>query len=157
MTDPTRLVRSEMRPPATDAEWAVYHAIRRRVLFTLRGDDARYDPDHPDEHRAGHHPMILWDGASAVGVIRIDVRDAVAILRRVAVRDDVQRRGYGRRMLRLAVEFARQHQCRRVDSYVDPDAVGFYARCGFERVSGHASSDGGILMRLSLPAAASGE
>jgi GNAT superfamily N-acetyltransferase len=120
----------ELRQVTNDEEWTEYHAIRRRVLFELR-DDAGYDENHPDEHRAGHYPLLLSDASTAVGAIRIDIDGERAIFRRVAIREDLQRRGYGRRLLQAAEEFARQRHCTRVESHVDPDAVGFYERCGF--------------------------
>ena len=52
---------------------------------------------------------------------------------RVAVREHVQRRGYGRRLLQAAEQFATAHGCTLVVSHVDPGAVGFYERCGFRR------------------------
>jgi len=124
----------DLRPPATDADWTAYHAIRRRVLFELRGNGAAYDPNHPDERAANHHPLLLWTDHGPVGVIRVDVHDAVAIFRRVAVRDDVQRRGHGRRLLQAAERFAQAQGCTRADSHVDSAAIGFYERCGFARV-----------------------
>jgi len=125
-----------LRLPANQAEWNAYHAIRRRVLFEVRGLGATYDPNHPDEHAPGHNPLMFWDGATAVGVIRVDVAGDVAVFRRVAVREDLQRRGYGRRLLRAAEQFARAQGCSRVDSHVDPGAIGFYERCGFVRRAG---------------------
>jgi GNAT superfamily N-acetyltransferase len=123
--------RIELRTPTSDGDWAAYHAIRRRVLFELRGTGAVYDANHPDEHLPGNFPLILWDADVAVGVIRIDLQDGVATFRRVAVREDMQRHGYGRRLLRAAERFALEHGCTRVISHVDPSAVGFYERCGF--------------------------
>lgn len=130
----------DFRPPTGALEWAAYHAIRRRVLFTLRGNDAAYDPDHPDEHRPNHHPFILWHGMVAVGVIRVDVAQGMAIIRRVAIRDDLQRKGYGRRLLASAERFAVERGCTRALSHVDPGAVGFYARCGFRVVESSRAS-----------------
>jgi GNAT superfamily N-acetyltransferase len=129
----------ELKAPTTDADWGAYHAIRRRVLFELRGNGSAYDEHHPDETRPGHHPLVFWVGATPVGTIRIDVGGSRAIFRRVAIREDLQRRGYGRQLLEAAEQFARQH-CARIESHVDPDAVGFYERCGFR----HADSAGGI-------------
>jgi GNAT superfamily N-acetyltransferase len=124
----------QLKAPVSDADWAAYHAIRRHVLFELRGHGSAYDANHPDEHRPGHHPLILWVGDVPVGVIRIDVRGPVATLRRVAIRADLQRRGYGRRLLEFAEGFARAHGCVRVESHVDPGAIGFYDRCGYALV-----------------------
>ena len=125
-----------LRAPADDLEWTAYHAIRRRVLFEMRGLGPTYDPNHSDEHAAGHHPLVFWDGTAAVGVIRVDVAGELAVFRRVAVREDVQGRGYGRRLLGAAEQFARAYGCVRVESHVDPEAVGFYERCGFVRSTG---------------------
>jgi GNAT superfamily N-acetyltransferase len=131
---PVREVASAFRAPATEAEWATYHAIRRRVLFELRGNGSAYDPHHPDERRPGHYPFLLWIAGQPVGVIRVDIDGATAIFRRVAIRDDLQRRGYGRRLLSEAEQFARSKGCVRIESHVDPPAVPFYERCGFMRV-----------------------
>ena len=34
-----------LRPPATEAEWQIYHDIRRAVLREARGQGAAYDPN----------------------------------------------------------------------------------------------------------------
>jgi len=140
---------SDLRPPASDVDWTVYHAIRRRVLFELRGNGAAYDANHPDERAANHHPLLFWTAHGPVAVIRVDVHGPVAIFRRVAVREDVQRRGYGRRLLEAAERFAQAQGCTRAESHVDASAVGFYERCGFVRVEAAAAS-GSVLMGKQL-------
>ena len=144
------VMNAELRAPNTPADWAAYHAIRRRVLFELRGRGSTYDAEHPDEHRPHHHPFLLWVGAEAVGVIRIDLNRDVAVFRRVAVREDMQRRGYGRQLLELAIQFAEQQRCIRIESHVDADAVGFYLRCGFARTEDTTRQGAAILMIRSL-------
>jgi GNAT superfamily N-acetyltransferase len=140
----------DIRPPATDDEWASYHAIRRRVLFELRGNAGVYDAHHPDEHRPGRHPFLFWVAGAPLGVIRIDVEGSVATFRRVAIREDVQRRGHGRRLLAAAERFAREQGCTHIESHADPGAVQFYERCGFTRAEPARPSDVSILMRKSL-------
>jgi GNAT superfamily N-acetyltransferase len=135
LRDKSIQMKEEFRAPVTEGERSAYHAIRRRVLFDLRGNGAAYDPNHPDEHRTGHHPFVLWIDDQPVGVIRVDIDGVVATFRRVAIRDDLQRRGYGRRLLEAAERFAKSQGCTRVESYVDPAAIPFYARCGFSAVS----------------------
>ena len=133
-----------LEPPATDAEWAAYHDIRRRVLFELRGHVGVYDAQHPDERRPENHPLLLTHDGAPVGVIRVDLAPGRAIFRRVAVREDVQRRGHGRVLLALAEAFVRGAGGTfiHIQSYVDPEAVGFYERCGFIRHDPrHASVD----------------
>jgi len=139
----------ELRAPSTEADWMAYHAIRRRVLFELRGVGSAYDPNHPDERRPSHYPFVLWDADEAVGVIRVDVQDDVAVLRRVAVREDLQRRGYGRSLLCAAERFASERGCTRAVSHVDPSAIEFYERCGFHR-DGPPVGEGAIPMSKAL-------
>jgi GNAT superfamily N-acetyltransferase len=127
----TDLTRYELRSPASTRDWEQYHAIRRRVLFEARGRRDRYDTNHPDERRPENHPKLLLLAGDPIGVIRIDVAPPRAIFRRVAVREDVQRRGHGRTLLALAEQFAQGHGCSEVMSFVDPDAVDFYVKCGF--------------------------
>ena len=135
-----------LRAPQNLPEWQAYHDIRRHVLFELRGLGSTYDPNHPDEYRSGHFPLVLWTGDDAVAVIRVDVEHDVAVFRRVAVRPDVQRRGFGRQLLQQAELFAQHQGCTRIESHVDPDAVVFYERCGFDRLAKSKRSRASILM-----------
>jgi GNAT superfamily N-acetyltransferase len=140
----------DLRAPTTDAEWAAYHEIRQRVLFELRGRAAAYDPAHPDEFRPGHYPLVLYSEDRPLAVIRIDVDGETATFRRVAVREDAQRRGHGRHLLAEAERFARDRGCRRVLSHVDAGAIAFYEKCGFI-VAGDADLRGkAVLMMKSL-------
>lgn len=130
--DPAKEYR--LTTPQSDDEWAAYHAIRRIVLFERRGQVGVYDPTHPDEMRSGHHSLLLWFEGEPIGTIRVDLADDEAVFRRVAVREDLQRQGHGRRMLELAEDFARNRGAHLARSHVDPGAVGFYKRCGFKLV-----------------------
>jgi GNAT superfamily N-acetyltransferase len=85
-----------------------------------------------------------------VGVIRIDIDGPVATFRRVAVRDDVQRRGHGRRLLEAAERFARRKGCTRIESHVAPDAARFYERCGFTPSDAAQTPTGSVLMSKTL-------
>ncbi len=122
----------ELRAPQTDGEWGAYHAIRERVLWTARGLTG-YDRTHPDERAEGHYPFLYVAEGSPIGVVRVDVEGGTATLRRVAVREDVQGRGHGRELLRLAEAFARSRGATLIRSDVDVSAVGFYRKAGYER------------------------
>lgn len=124
----------DLRAPQSETEWAEYHAIRRHVLFELRGRVHEYDARHPDESREGNFPLLLFLGADIVGVVRIDVRPPVAALRRVAIRPERQRQGHGTALLALSERFAGMHGCSELISQVALDAVTFYKRRGFEIV-----------------------
>jgi GNAT superfamily N-acetyltransferase len=117
--------------PSNDEEWAAYHRIRRTILFEKRGLFGVYDPDRPDDHKPGNFPKLLICDSHQVGVVRIDLAGDVAWLRRVAIDEPWQRRGFGRVLLALAESFAIEHGARRMESSVASDAVGFYDKCGY--------------------------
>jgi GNAT superfamily N-acetyltransferase len=139
----------QLRAPSSDSEWTAYHAIRRTVLFERRGRFGVYDAAHPDEFRPGHYPFLLLHNGKPIGTIRVDMGDDEALFRRVAIREDLQGQGHGRKMLELAEGFVRTQNGKRIRSHVDANAIGFYERCGFtrERVDGGEAT---ILMTKDL-------
>lgn len=139
-----------LKSPETREEWDQYHAIRRRVLWERRGKYGVYDENHPDEDKPGHHAFLLMHRDDPVGVIRIDIEGERAIFRRVAVKEALQRAGHGRVLLALAEEFAREKGCNHLYSFVSPDAVGFYEKCGFQRDSGNPGDSNHVPMQKQL-------
>ena len=117
----------------TNDEWLAFHTIRRQVLFENRGKSEIYIENHPDDRKAGNYPLILLHKDIVVGVVRIDVSEPVAWLRRVAIREDFQRQGHGRVLLQLAETFAQAHGCNETRSNAAVEAVSFYERCGYAR------------------------
>ena len=142
----------ELVSPTDASSRRSYHDIRRDVLFEARGRGDVYDENHPHEHVPGNHPKLLLYRGDPVGVIRIDVASPRALLRRVAIRADVQRSGHGRVLLSLAERFAAEHGCRQLESHVASDAVGFYQKCGFviDRNKVASSGPGSVLMRKGI-------
>ena len=124
----------ELRAPGSSDEWRAFHDIRRKILFENRGKQETYIENHPDDSKAGNHPLILLYEGAVIGVLRIDVEDRVGWLRRVAIRGDCQQSGHGRVLLRLAETFAKTEDCTEIQSNAAVEAVGFYERCGYERV-----------------------
>ena len=121
----------ELRAPVTDDEWLSFHTIRRRVLFENRGKSEIYIENHPDDRKSGNHPLILLHKGVVIGVVRVDIDESVAWLRRVAIHEDFQRLGHGRVLLQLAEAFAQAQGCSEVRSNAAVEAVGFYERCGY--------------------------
>ena len=134
-----------LRPPQDHAEWRSYHAIRRKVSFDSRRQP--YDEHHADEFRAGNHPLVLFHRGEPVGVIRIDIDPPVAIFRRVAIQEDVQQQGHGTVMLKLAERFTCDNGCNLIKSFVNPEAVTFYERCGFNQDEASLSDAQHVLMQ----------
>ena len=137
----------ELRSPLNKAEWREFHAIRRKVLFENRGEFDRYNENHPDDSKIGNHPLVLLYRGTIAGVVRVDVCEHVAWLRRVAIREDYQRNHHGRVLLLLAESFARAQGCTEVRTNAAPDAMAFYERCGYSR---EFSEPKGVLLRKSL-------
>jgi GNAT superfamily N-acetyltransferase len=121
-------------PVTTLEQWSAYHAIRQKVLFEDRGNFGMYDPNRPDDREPTNHPVILTYDDIAVAAMRIDIvpRAGFAIMRTVAVKTDKQRQGHGRIMLSLAEAYALQNGCTSTVVFSADDAVGFYAKCGYE-------------------------
>src|SRR5688572_15755468 len=101
----------ELRPPASDVEWQALHSIRRKVLFENRGKLETYIENHPDDFKSGHHPLVLLYRGEVIGVVRVEACEKVAWFRRIAIREDLQRLGHGRVLLRLAEAFAKSRGC----------------------------------------------
>jgi GNAT superfamily N-acetyltransferase len=130
----------ELVNPMNENDWRAYHDIRRQVLFEARGQFGVYSENHPDDQAPGHYAKLLKYDGEPVGVVRIDIHGVVAILRRVAIRAEVQKRGHGRALLSLAQQVAEEAGCTRLESFVAPDAINFYRNAGFE-ISGSQSAD----------------
>ncbi|HEX5109166.1 MAG TPA: GNAT family N-acetyltransferase [Vicinamibacterales bacterium] len=141
----------ELVTPVSASEWRAYHDIRRQVLFEARGQFGVYDENRPDDRAPGNHPRLLVYDGQPIGVVRIDIDGSIALLRRVAVRADVQRLGHGRALISLAERFAEERGCTALASFVAPDAVGFYQRCGFAIEDNPVRSEGqSVFMTKSL-------
>jgi ribosomal protein S18 acetylase RimI-like enzyme len=121
----------ELVTPTTTEAWAAYHHIRRSVLFAGPGRSSIYDPNHPDDRSPTNFPKVLVQGSKYVGAVRIDFVHDIAYLRRVAIAEADQRKGFGRVLIRLAEEFAQAEGAKRVESAVAPGAVVFYEKCGY--------------------------
>ena len=121
----------ELRTPRDTEDWTALHEIRRKVLFENRGKHHIYIDNHPDDFRTSHYPLVFLYKGEVIGVIRIEIGETAAWFRRVAIRDDVQRLGHGRVLLRLAEAFAEAKGSMEVRCNAAVDAVGFYERCGY--------------------------
>ena len=140
----------ELRAPVSDEEWRALHDIRRKVLFENRGKFDTYIENHPDDFKASHYPLVLVYKDVVIGVVRVEVNGSVAWLRRVAIREDSQRLGHGRVLLRLAETFAKSQGCDEVRSNAAVEAVGFYERCGYARDLSEPAPANSVRVRKSL-------
>ena len=124
----------ELSVVVTEEDWSAYHAIRRAELFEARGRMGVYDPNHPDERRPNHFPLLLKRGGRGLATTRLDVRDdGIAIVRLVAVVRSEQHKGHGRALAMRTEAFARARGVRKLMVNAAATAVGFYERIGFVR------------------------
>lgn len=140
----------ELRPPADEKEWDVFHTIRRKVLFENRGKVERYNENHPDDSKPGNHPLVLLYQGEIIGVMRLDVSGSFAWLRRVAIKEDLQRLGHGRMLLQLAEAFAKEEGCSEIRTNAAVEAVGFYERCGYLRAPDEPAPENSVRLRKGL-------
>jgi N-acetylglutamate synthase-like GNAT family acetyltransferase len=132
----------------SDEQWQAYHAIRRHVLFELRGH-FNYDERHPDEYVEAHIPLLLLLGGIGVGTARLDMEnDRTGVVRLVAILPEFQRQGLGRTLLGAIERLAAERGLVRLYVHAAPDAVGFYARMGWEMLDARRQDP---LMSKELP------
>lgn len=123
----------ELARPATDAEWAAYHDIRREAIFERYLPGQTYDAEDGDEFKERNFPHLLRHNGEAIGTIRIDCLDEVrAAFRLIAIRPDRQRQGHGTALLRLAEERAICFGCSEVVLNAIKPALGFYRKHGYK-------------------------
>lgn len=124
----------KLSPVATPEEWKTYHDIRRKILWENRGKLGEYQENHPDEFHPQNHPMLLYYKGTPVGVVRIDLEPEKghAIMRKVAIVEDQQRLGHGRKLVELVEQFALENGCHFMVVSSAEDAVVFYEKCGYE-------------------------
>jgi N-acetylglutamate synthase-like GNAT family acetyltransferase len=111
------------------------HDIRRGVLFTPERHSIDYDENHPDDRAEQNVPFLLLLDSRPIGVVRLDLRGAIAIVRLVAVIASEQRRGHGRKLNTLIEAECRRRGVTTLRVNAAPDAVGYYEKMGWQRAA----------------------
>jgi GNAT superfamily N-acetyltransferase len=113
------------------AQWRRLHDIRREVLFDTGIFPFNYDENHPDDRADGNVPYLLLSAGSPIGVVRLDQRGAIGVVRLVGILAGHQRQGHGRALGQLvdARAIASGITQLRVNAFVD--ATGFYEKSGW--------------------------
>jgi N-acetylglutamate synthase-like GNAT family acetyltransferase len=118
---------------ASEANWQVYHAIRRRVLWHERGRSG-YDESRPEERMSDNHPLLLTCNGQGIGTTRLDdLRDGTGIVRLVAITGSVRGRGHGRILSMMVEDYARRLGIDTLFVNAALDAEGFYVATGWTR------------------------
>jgi N-acetylglutamate synthase-like GNAT family acetyltransferase len=90
---------------------------------------------------------LLLHNGRPIGVVRLDLRGATAIVRLVAIAETEQRKGHGRKLNALVEAEARRRGVRLLRVNAAPDAVGYYERMGWR----HSTWDKRELVGLARP------
>jgi predicted GNAT family N-acyltransferase len=72
-----------------------------------------------------------YDGERVVAIIGLHTKslDKIAVIRHIAVQQEVRSKGFGRRLVN---EILSLHSVSSIQAETDKDAVNFYRSCGFE-------------------------
>ncbi|TVQ59148.1 MAG: GNAT family N-acetyltransferase [Phycisphaerales bacterium] len=126
--------------PSTDELWAAYLACRFRSLYApydLPETCTTSELDHPRDRPGVVHRAALDDAGAVIGVGRIDEQPGSAYghaaqLRYFAVDAAARAGGVGRTLLGRLEDDARAWGCVYLWMEARDEALGFYARAGYE-------------------------
>jgi GNAT superfamily N-acetyltransferase len=119
-------------PARSPADWTAYHAIRREAIFATLLPGQKYIENDADELKPSNLPHVLTYGGAVVGTVRIDLIDGTrAGLRLIGIRSDLQRRGHGGVLLRLAERAAQEFGRTEVVINAHPTSLTFYLANGY--------------------------
>jgi GNAT superfamily N-acetyltransferase len=122
----------ELRPPASDAEWA---ALRRIQRLTLRDRNGRPYPAEPKSIDADRLALVLVYRGSVVGTVRLDRLDADRVaLRHVAIDPVRQGEGHGAQLVDMAEALASAQGAVEVVLHAVAGSVAFYEKLGYQSV-----------------------
>ena len=128
---------------APGADAAAWCAVRNVAFATLKGSETPITEEMADRRNASAIPggaMVLRFGPQAVGVVRADEDDidgSIANIGPLAIAPDCQGRGFGRMLLRAALQNAKNQGYSRAVLCVNDEntrATALYLQEGFEIV-----------------------
>jgi GNAT superfamily N-acetyltransferase len=135
----------ELKPVRSPEEWRHLHHIRRTVLFGPGQHPVGYDENHPDDRADGNLPLLFLLDTRPIGVVRLDLRGETAIVRLVAVAEEEQGKGHGRKLDALVEAEARRRGVKTLRVNAAPEALGYYKKMGWRRASWDKSELVGLM------------
>jgi predicted GNAT family N-acyltransferase len=125
---------------SSDNELKMAFAIRLRVFVKEQGVPQELELDN-DDSRATH--FLAVHSGKAVGAARLVVRRGSAKIGRMAVLKSHRRKGVGTRLLKRAVQTARQSGAKKIYLHAQVPVIGFYEKFSF-RCVGAVFDEAGI-------------
>ena len=121
----------ELIEATSNDDWQAYHKIRREVLWEARGRTS-YSTEHPDEHAKNNHPLLLKFQGYPIGTTRLDdLRNGTGIVRLVAITQNAQAQGHGRKLSELVEIYAQTLNLKILFVNAAPEALGYYQKLGW--------------------------
>jgi GNAT superfamily N-acetyltransferase len=125
----------ELKRVEAAEDWRELHAIRRAVLFPPGRHQFEYNEHHPDDRAEGNVPYLLLLEGAPIGVVRLDQRGSLGVVRLVAIRSERQREGHGRMLSDLIDGEALRLGITELRVNAAADAVGYYEKTGWAQGS----------------------
>lgn len=111
-------------------EWDEYHRIRREQIFAL--SDIQYNPQHPTITDPKHYHLVLYQGATVIGVAHIEfLSDDECALRPFAIDAPYQNQGLGSQFLSILEKWLKYQGKKIIRLHANPPTVPFYERLGY--------------------------
>jgi predicted GNAT family N-acyltransferase len=121
------------RSPLSDAEWTSYRDLRWRVLRAPWNQPPAVDAGEDREDCV--HAMIADEAGQAIAVGRIILKsDGEAHIRSMATAETCRGRGLGRQVMEYLEQSARTRGMHAIVLNARENAVGFYAKLGYQPV-----------------------
>jgi len=120
-----------IRTVSSKSELETAVAIRLRVFVEEQGVPEAIELDGDDER--ARHFLAIYSG-KAVGTARVVMRRGSAKIGRMAVLKSQRRKGVGTRLLKRAVQTARQSGAKKIYLHAQVAVLGFYETLNFRSV-----------------------
>ena len=123
-----------LRSPKTTQEWEAYHTIRIAEIHDRYCPENVYNYEDPEEMKESNFRFVLLSPESTVlGTIRVDLleKEMEASLRWVTIRLELQKQGFGQRMLELAEMFIASLGCNLIRVPTQEESRRFYEKFGY--------------------------
>jgi GNAT superfamily N-acetyltransferase len=119
-----------LRKPLTYEEWKSYHLIRKVNIFDPL--NIIYDPTHPSLKALNNYHFLFFKHQEIFGTVQLDLlKNGMAALRSVVIKDPYKNQGYGSILLKLIEETAKQFHCRVILLHANNNALAFYKKNGY--------------------------
>lgn len=122
----------EIRAPQTDLEWRNYYDLRYRILRKPLQQPVGSEKNDGDE--TGIH-FALFENQVLKAIARLDLQaEKMAQVRFVAVENNVQGKGFGKKMMLEIENYCKQNNLVKIELQARENAVPFYLSLHYELI-----------------------